>query len=489
MNVKAIAFLLFLPAVCVADTFYISPSGNDTNNGSVDSPFYTSSAAFTNGGGHTYILKDGTYDYLAINTIPDGSDGSYTIIKAENDGMAIITKANSLTMTHADAYIQIEGLKFNYASGKLIQGNHIKLLRCAFVGGPSTANTGNFAIGTNDYSDTHHILVEDCWFYGEGGRYKVLVYHSNQVVLRRIVVRDDGGWTDDASNPEAGIAVYESSDVVCQNCMVVDSNLDTYDNNNVGAFYVTGHGGNPPSNNLKFLGCIALNNKMCVWNNDTDDHGQGCEVENFIGYDHEYGMGTANTSMGIAMKNITIGNIDNRAIAEYGTFTIGVKDSVIFNGGSSYVGAITSTYTCTYSPNDFTGEGMIHVNPVTNGLMYLPRIESGSLLISTGSNSGRMGAEVLKKYGVSGTLYGETGYDTLTQDNIWPWPNEARIKADMSDVSARGFCTGNSLDGTPQTLTKYIWEYLGNQIPSSIYGITTTTLKGSLTLSGQGTLK
>lgn len=132
---------------------------------------------------------------------------------------------------------------------------------------------------------------------------------------------------------------------------------------------------------------------------------------------------------------------------------------------------------------------MIHVNPVTNGLMYLPRIESGSLLISTGSNSGRMGAEVLKKYGVSGTLYGETGYDTLTQDNIWPWPNEARIKADMSDVSARGFCTGNSLDGTPQTLTKYIWEYLGNQIPSSIYGITTTTLKGSLTLSGQGTLK
>src|SRR5205085_1629742 len=59
---------------------------------------------------------------------------------------------------------------------------------------------------------------------------------------------------------------------------------------------------------------------------------------------------------------------------------------------------------------------------------------------------------------------------------LWPFPNEAVIKADMASYSgpggagARGFTAGNSLDGSPQTLTRYIWEYLGNQIPAEIYG-------------------
>ncbi len=34
----------------------------------------------------------------------------------------------------------------------------------------------------------------------------------------------------------------------------------------------------------------------------------------------------------------------------------------------------------------------------------------------------------------------------------------------------RGFTTGISKDGFSQTLTKYIWETLGNQIPPEIYG-------------------
>ena len=32
--------------------------------------------------------------------------------------------------------------------------------------------------------------------------------------------------------------------------------------------------------------------------------------------------------------------------------------------------------------------------------------------------------------GVSGTLHGEPGYDQVTNDDLWPWPEEARIKAD-----------------------------------------------------------
>ena len=87
-----------------------------------------------------------------------------------------------------------------------------------------------------------------------------------------------------------------------------------------------------------------------------------------------------------------------------------------------------------------------------------------------------IGPTILKKIGVSGTLYGDTGYTDTTTDNLWPWPYEERIKADMASVATvgtRGFCTGTSKDGSAQTLTKYIWEYLGNQIPSDIYGSST----------------
>jgi hypothetical protein len=79
------------------------------------------------------------------------------------------------------------------------------------------------------------------------------------------------------------------------------------------------------------------------------------------------------------------------------------------------------------------------------------------------------------KVGVDGTLYGETGYNSTTSEQLWPFPNEALIKRDMASYDGpgpsgtRGFCGGNSMDGTPQTLTKYIWEQLGNQIPEDIY--------------------
>ncbi len=71
---------------------------------------------------------------------------------------------------------------------------------------------------------------------------------------------------------------------------------------------------------------------------------------------------------------------------------------------------------------------------------------------------------MVKRYGSDGTRYGEAGYNTLTNTDLWPWSNEDRIKADMSAVSTRGFCASG------QTLTKYIWEYLGNTIPPEIYG-------------------
>ncbi len=111
---------------------------------------------------------------------------------------------------------------------------------------------------------------------------------------------------------------------------------------------------------------------------------------------------------------------------------------------------------------------------LTAGLKYLPRVEAGSTLATASSSGGRLGADVRYMWGATGTLYGEAGYDSITTSCLWPFPNEDVIKAEMASYSgpgaagARGFATGTSLDGTSQTLTKYIWEYLGNKIPTTL---------------------
>lgn len=71
----------------------------------------------------------------------------------------------------------------------------------------------------------------------------------------------------------------------------------------------------------------------------------------------------------------------------------------------------------------------------------------------------------------------QDGTDGQSDENLWPFPNEDKIKAvfresnnppssavPSTNDTKRGFCA----DG--MTLTKYIWEYLGNQIPLEIYG-------------------
>jgi hypothetical protein len=152
--------------------------------------------------------------------------------------------------------------------------------------------------------------------------------------------------------------------------------------------------------------------------------------------------------------------------------SVSIANGLIFNHTAAGDGNKNVTYTNTYNPNSYSGTGVVHVNPLTSGLLYLPRIETGSALASYGTSGGQVGARILRRIGTSGTLYGEAGYNTETSDNLWPWPNEDRIKADFASVAsvgARGFATGASKDGSAQTLTKYIWEYLGNQIPSTVY--------------------
>ena len=80
----------------------------------------------------------------------------------------------------------------------------------------------------------------------------------------------------------------------------------------------------------------------------------------------------------------------------------------------------------------------------------------------------------LRKIGIDGTLYGETGYNSYEGNDLWVWPLETVIKAEMCEVSylavyrngndSPAFCDSN------KGLTQYIWEYLGNSCPNDICG-------------------
>lgn len=84
-------------------------------------------------------------------------------------------------------------------------------------------------------------------------------------------------------------------------------------------------------------------------------------------------------------------------------------------------------------------------------------IEEGSFLKGKGAGGADIGANVLYHYGGDGSRYGEANYNTRSSTRLWPWPNQERIRKEMREKFrvTCGFCGAESL-------TKYIWEYLGN---------------------------
>jgi hypothetical protein len=139
------------------------------------------------------------------------------------------------------------------------------------------------------------------------------------------------------------------------------------------------------------------------------------------------------------------------------TNTTAIRNSLVYqaSGGSS-----PSTHGLYFpGPAPAGSTNSLGVDPQ---LKYITRVESASPASGSGQGGRNRGATIVNRY--------QKG--VLTNVPLWPWPNEARIKADFQmdfglPVNAkRGFAAeGNSLKGTPITLSSYVWEYLGNPCP------------------------
>jgi hypothetical protein len=507
---RVLCMALLWAAAAPAKSLSVAKNGSDTGNDCTAQPCATLAHGISMmAGGDTLTVGDGSYAE-PIAGVPSGSAGAYTTVQAAHDwGVTVDGSgfANNFTdgiKISSASYIAVRGfhVKMNQANdnntGVGVYGSHhIKVQRCSVAYSGVTGNVAAFDVGpASDY-----VLIEESYAYG-GARYPFLVYQSTHTVMRRNVSRLDY-WN--GSLQAANFTNYNGDMTVWQNNIALDS-----DNANIGGSGLYGgffnenkvpdaswsgtatretHRGNIVLNVQAFysglydydISNLHTYSDDIVWDSHGGFYGDyihgdapvldatrftigkirgtydGPNGQGSAGTGFFNGPGTGGTRVQVTLSHSIFWNNPSYGIADY---SAGDYDS-FWGNGANYGG---SYMTPAAGAHDLTTD-------LTAGLKYLPRVEPGSALATGG-----IGATVLYKWGTTGTLWGDPGYDTVTSEPLWPFPNEDVIKSDMASYNgpggagARGFTAGNSLDGSPQTLTKYIWEYLGNPIPADIYG-------------------
>ncbi len=494
--------------------------GSDSNNGkSKSSPFLTIGKAITDmSGGDICTIATGIYTGTAnqiddidsgnagLNTDPTYTeDDVYTIIQADPDcpiwsvrldGVNGVSDYLSMLNISTRNYWIVKGIFFFRGDGYVEHSNYFKIQKDAFCeASNSSGQAYNLGITGSSYW-----LVEQCIAFGEG-RYQfgtiTPIQSSDKGIFRQCVGRIDYFYEN--YGMMANYANYEQSNIYFQNCIAIDS-LD----------YQSGDGepGNPiagfmgPNGNVNtstyIEGCIVLNHwggayqfesepgmvsitNSVAWDIHQSDSAGGWGYMIYIGSDSGNNIlsyltiGQSNTFKGSYHKEGVGNSVWDNSIIAYHT-KAGDPTCPTCSGYGANRNFATDY--CDFYGNLVDGNKGTNystVNPLTSGLLYLPRIEDGSVLKTAGSGGGQIGATILYKIGVEGTLYGETGWNTTTADPLWKFPNEDRIRELMSDDTynlhgidfQRGFCDNNqkAINNCPVSLTSYIWEYLGNPNP------------------------
>jgi hypothetical protein len=480
---------------------YVATDGSDSGDGSVARPWATFAHAFGQmRGGDTLLIKDGVY-HEAITSyydegFPSGSPGGYTLIKAEHDWQ--VTVYGRLRVAGQDkSYFQIEGIQFMQATEDLIV-HHVKFIRCSFRGDLCTDNNAVVNIGAG----SSYVLFEDCFTYG-CGRYKFLIYgdengRTENVILRRCVSRHDfhdptSSWGQQC----ATFTSYTAHNFVMQNCISIDSgNVDPMKYGFMyGGAWFENKENTAQDNTMQIQDSIFFN--LAGGAAITDPHANGDRlIENSVVWNSQGGYlgDVAGGRPNLLLNHMTIDNIwgtfgdeshawGTGAAADSSYASAAITNSLITHCDSfGIANHLTSEHNDYWAnavnfgssngvPVPTAGAHDVTVDPV---LHYLFRAEAGSPAKSAGSDGKDLGASIMYRRGVSGTLYGDPGWDQLTSEPLWPFPNEDVIKTTMSawdgkNDARRGFCaSGNGLYGGPVTLTSYLWEALGSPCPTDI---------------------
>jgi len=441
-------------------TYYVTKGGSNSNDGlgpGDGNAWLTPAFAYTQmSAGDELKVGDGTYTD-PLSSLPDGSAGAgdTKINTISAAGGVIFTGAfGSSSSAQRKEY---KGLRHHANAQRDFLGTRIKVKETEFKGGPSGGSSMSVVIGTSDSTPgATFMLLEDCWVHGYGGRYKILVYNAEDIIVRRCVTRFDGSDAD-VGEPMANVTLYDSRRVEVQNHIAIDPTTPAAEY--VSNYYNVMNGTtSTPNDNKHFRGCILIDPERIGYFGANE--GVGSAATNCSWVDCASVGGTWGISQlkgtSIIYRRLTLIDGSQSGFGIFGGST-DIDDCIIADFTGDAFNSGSGSNCVGYNNGDNAGTTVIAV--YSNGLLYPARIETGSTLAS-GGTFGQRGANIRNKIGVSGTLYGETDYNADTGESLWPWPNEARIKKEMcTDVSVtRGF-------GSASSLTAYIMNQFGNGNP------------------------
>jgi len=334
-------------------------------------------------------------------------------------------------------------------------------------------------------------LVEDCAAWG-WGRYSFMAdgqsWEDLYVVFRRCVARNDnlGNDMSEDGRQTACFGSYQEEHVYFQNCIAIDG-IETTDPYST-MIWMTPNG----ANNVKWQDCIQVNNQGCLWYIEGAGVPYNIRAENclFLGCRQSVIGGRAiglNSVITDAMivSNCSFFDLDDytgiykgregsqeamhfeRCIFYLDTLSTTEDLNVLLSQCSSDSTVIFDNYLPDGNFNSYAESHATNVFDNAPASMNPALSYEYPVIRKTGTSldDNKLGHHIFYKRGVSGTLYGEPGWDTLTDEELWPWPYEGVIKSKMAAYNrhgmngARGFCAGNG------SLTDYIMNWFGNGNP------------------------
>ena len=436
-----------------ASIYYVATNGSNSNDGSANNEWKTISYGISRlQAGDTLIVRNGNYSGKNnfITDIPSGSAGNFTTVMAESPyGVRIVSSGslnyNDVIMEASGQYIHVDGFIFDHKNsldppytGEMY-GQYLKLTRSIFRREGAQDDYGGWLTVGGSY-----LLIEDVAGVG-AARYGFQVGGTNSsdryIIFRRVVGRLD---YQDTPQPKSTFVHYgnnnsaQSHHIVYQNCIALDSNQPSYD----GGGFGTKNGGIKVIKTAKddiISGSIILNERV------------------------EYQAVFLEGKNNLLEDSVIWGN----RLGNYGSVP-----PVAFNISSGFLSPPHNSAAINITAGQNQNSSEDNTTASSQDYLLLPN--------DYPQNAGNK-AVILKRIGEAGTFYGEPGWDTVTNEDLWPWPYEDEIKSvfaqpnptpsgytPQGNNAARGFAAyGNGLYGGAITLTSYIWEYLGNPCPNN----------------------
>lgn len=232
--------IVLLGQVASAATYYVAPSGSDSNPGTLAAPFLTLQQGANHAvAGDTVVVQDGTYghvnsvtggdssgnEYAPVVLYNSGNAGAWITIKAEHKGAAILDcemLCDAYINLYNASYIVIQDLVITRGYKEAIHSNdaahHITLRgnRFEYIANRSTSTTvGLDALYANP--NCHDFIIDGNVFHDIGRTnvnwldHGLYLHGSNYTVINNIFYNIPHGWSIQTADGLSNILIANNT--------------------------------------------------------------------------------------------------------------------------------------------------------------------------------------------------------------------------------------------------------------------------------------